>query len=242
MKLPMKLLRIVGLCLTAMFAISMFASAAASAAKKWEMCTSGSPAGTKYETGQCIKLLSTGTFGWKEVAGTEGAKTAGTLLLADTKTLAGESAVECFGTSAGYAAGNTSVTTSVSVKPENCRPVKVCENVEEVEARDLPWKSELFETEGKAEQKILANGKGEPGWKVKCKTIIGSISDICLTESAANSEVLEVANKITNGESLALLDFLKVHKAKCEAGGKESGRVTGSVGFLLDSGAGARVD
>jgi hypothetical protein len=242
MKLPMKLLRIVGLCLTAMFVVSMFASATASAAKTLEMCASGSPAGTKYETNQCANALSTGTFAWKEVAATEAVKTAGTLLLADTKTAAGESAVECFGTDEGYSAGRVTVTTVITVTPANCRQIKVCENVEAVSAVHLPWKSELFETEGKAEQKILADGGGEPGWKIKCKVpILGAITDECTTEEASKSEVLEATNRVTNSELLILLTFLGVHKAKCTQGGKESGRVSGSIAYLLVSGAASRI-
>jgi hypothetical protein len=241
MKLPMKLLRIVGLCLTAMFVVSMLASATASAVKL-EMCASGSPAGTKYETSGCAKALSTGTFAWEEIAKTEAAKTAGTLRLADSKTLAGESAVECFGTSEGYAAGKVSVTTVVNVTPSQCSPVKVCENVEAVSAVHLPWKSELFETEGKAEQKILADGGGEPGWSVTCKApILGSITDVCTTEEASKSEVLEAANRITKGELLVLLTFTKTHTAKCTQGGAESGKVSGSIGSLLISTVAIRV-
>src|ERR1700757_3848123 len=100
MKLPMKLLRIVGLCLTAMFVVSMFAPAGAAAAKPiWEECSSGSPAGTKYTTNQCGTASAAGTFAWQEPATTEKVVIKGSLLLKDTKTTLGESAVECSGES-----------------------------------------------------------------------------------------------------------------------------------------------
>ena len=225
----MRSIKIAGLCLVAMFAVSMAISAAASAAAPvWLQCREGA-SGTKYEDNNCTVLDSTGKWGWQELATTEKVLTFGTLTLKDNKTLAGVSEVICGGTDTGTVGpGKYDRIESVSVKTSQCKAVKVCENVEEVEARDLPWQTELFETEKTVRDKITeVSGSGEPGWKVKCKApILGSTTDECLTESGKEASTLvEGLNKNL------VIDFRfesKSGKAKCTQGGKESGEVIGT--------------
>jgi hypothetical protein len=234
----LKSIRIAGFCLVAMFAVSMFVSANAMA--NWEQCASGA-AGSKWETNQCTKVGGTNNFGWQEVTGTEEVKVKGTLKLLDTKTLAGVSEVECTGESKGAVGpGKFGRISSVSVEAKNCRAIKVCEKVEAIEARNLPWQLEAYNTEGKKLSKLTAAGSGEPGWKVTCKTILGTKSDECIAE-VNEPESLLLENRTTNGELLVLDTFQALRKAKCTEGGAKSGEVKGSVGVLKTSGAALRI-
>ncbi len=100
MKLPMKLLRTAGLCLVAMFAMSMVAAGTASAAEPvWEHCVTekASEAKSKYTEHQCETASGTGGWNWREVKGTEAVVSHGSLVLKDTGTLIGTVAVSCSG-------------------------------------------------------------------------------------------------------------------------------------------------
>jgi hypothetical protein len=247
MKLPMKLLRIVGLCLTAMFAVSMFASAAASAAPPaWEQCSEG-PATepiTKYSEHQCTKAEAPpkGRWQWNELASSENIKIKGSLLLKDTKTAAGVSEVECSGESLGsIGPGKSGRITEVKTSAAQCRQIKVCENVEGAEAVHTPWSTEVVEEGGKVFDKILSGTGGEPGWKVTCKVpILGSTADEC-TQKTTEPESVELINKATGSELLVLGTFAKKFKAKCTVGGAKSGEVVGSLAILKENGWALRV-
>ncbi len=92
-------------------------------------------------------------------------------------------AVSCVGTSGGeLKAAGVGVISTFSVT--RCEPAKVgeseiniCESVETVEARDMPWKMELYK-EG-SEDRAKIGGEGTPAWDFKCKTILGSHVDEC---------------------------------------------------------------
>jgi hypothetical protein len=243
------LIKIAGLCLVAMFAVSMVAAATASAAEaRWEQCSEG-PAEktpTKYTEHQCTvsRTNSEGKWQWNEIKNTEEVRIRGSLNLKDTKTLAGESAVECYGEAVGdVGPGQYGRIQSVPVEAKNCHAVKVCENVEEVKARNLPWQIEIYETENTVLGRLENAGNGEPGWEVKCKApILGSTTDECLAE-AGNPETLLFENKNTGGETplLVLATFEHARKAKCSLGGAKSGEVTGSLAILKANKWGLRV-
>jgi hypothetical protein len=243
-----KLVKIVGLCLASMLVVGMVLASSASAFK-WEQCGEGG-SNTKYEGHQCLNISSNSAenkWSWKEAPGTEKVKIKGTLFLADTKTLAGESEVECFGGEAEGVAGpgNLGKIEKVTIEGKTeCRPLKVCENVEKVEARNLPWQTEAYETEGKILEKLGPDGAGHPGWSVKCKTLLGSKTDECVEEEN-KPESLVLTNKVTprsgSVELLVLATFQHLRKAKCTEGGAESGRVEGSVGVLKVNGWALRV-
>jgi RHS repeat-associated protein len=235
-------LRLAGLCLVAVFAVGMAVSAGtASAAKQiWEQCSEGGSV-TKYTEHQCKAASGTGKSEWNEIAGTEEVRLKGTLRFKDTKVpVLGTAEVECNGESTGVVGpGKLGKITEVKITAEHCKGIKVCEEIKHFEGRDLPWQAELYETEGKQYDKLIGDGKGEPGWKVECKTSIGTQTDECLTESE-KPESLLLENKLTNGELLVLATFQHLRKAKCSQGGAESGEITGSIGISKTNGTGLR--
>ncbi len=251
----MKHLKIAGLCLAAMFVMSMAISSTASAAGVWEQCSEGGSA-TKYTEHQCLKAEGSGKWQWNEVKNTEPIRIlAMTLTLSDEKTLLGVSTVRC-----GHPAeleeavgsvgpgGKGRITVAHVKEPKKeCEAVKVCKagEVNKVAGVDLPWQTELFLTEGKLQTHIEGTGNGEPGWEVECNTIGGDKTDICKQE-AGKPETLTLENvksKNAAGEEslLVLATFLKKFKADCSEGGKESGVVSGQLAILKENGWGLRV-
>ncbi len=67
----MKSIRIAGLCLAAVFVMSMVAAGTASAAPHWLVCLNFGGTGTKYSENQCFKAESGGKYEWSELKGTE---------------------------------------------------------------------------------------------------------------------------------------------------------------------------
>ena len=246
MKLPMKLLRIVGLCLTAIFAVSMFASASASAAIHWEQCSEGTEekTPTKYTEHQCTTAATSnkGKWQWNEPKTTEAVVIKGSLKLVDKETIAGKSAVECYGESTGIIGpGKIGQTTTVKVEKKNCHKIELCEEVEAVEARNLPWSTELYESEaGKLLEKLVNGTGGEPGWKITCKVIIKGQVDECV-QVAGEEESLSLANVNSSGILLVSATFEKNFKAKCSSKGTRSGEVSGSLAVLKANEWGLRI-
>jgi hypothetical protein len=237
----MKSMRIVGFCLLSMFAMSM--ALAGTAQAKWEQCSEGpeSTTPTKYKNHLCEEAApsNAGRWQWNEVVGTEEARIKGSLRLADTKTLAGEAAVESIGD---IGPGQFARIQEVKTNAAQCRPVKICENVEEFTALNLPWQVEAYNTEGKHLSKLVGTVSGkEPGYKLKCSVpILGSITDECVQE-AGKPESIQLENVATGTELLVLATFQHLRKADCTQGGKESGAVTGSVAILKANGWGLRI-
>ncbi len=171
----MKSLKIAGLCLVALaaMAMAMATAATASAAPVWEQLE--------------------GTT-WKEVKGTEKVISAGTLKLTDTKggLTGGVVTVECSGTDEGTVGpGKYNRITKITVA-NPCRNVTGCVGTITAEARNLPWQTELFETEGKVRDSVVSEVAGKfPGWKVEC-----TLSDTCegntttaMTNNTSNNTV-----------------------------------------------------
>jgi hypothetical protein len=200
----MRFTRIAGLCLVAMFAVSLVASATASAVT-WEQ-----------EVG-----------GWKAVAGTEKVESNGTLELIDTATLAGEVAVICTGTDTG-SIGPNKYDRIESITTKSCTKVKLCEEgTITAKPVDLPWQTELFETQGKKRDKITeVPPNGQPGWTVRCKIAGLAKTDTCTTV-AGSEGTPEVTNK-TNG-SVQTTFNPTAGNASCTLGNATSGKVNGSI-------------
>jgi lysophospholipase L1-like esterase len=234
-------LQLIGLSLLAALAMSMALAATASATKQvWEQCSEGGSV-TKYTEHQCKAASGTGKWEWNEISGTEGVRLKGTLRLKDTKVpVLGTAEIECNGESAGVVGpGKLGKITEVKITATHCKAIKVCEEVKAFEARDLPWQAELYESEGKQHDKLIGDGKGEPGWKIECKTALGTQTDECLTETEKPESVL-LENKLTNGELLVLATFQHLRKAKCSQGGAEAGEVTGGLAISKTNGSGLR--
>jgi hypothetical protein len=220
----MKHLKTVGLCLIAMFAISIVTTATASAAPVWEECRENAGSGTKWETNQCSKASSSGKWEWRELTTTEKATSVATFTLKDTKTLAGTAQITCSLTDEGtIGPGSHGTITKINIEAKNCKAEKVCENVEEVEAKNLPWHTEMYETEDTVRDKLSASS-GQLGWKIKCKTALGSKTDECLTEEG---KTYSTSMESAPGGLVDAFFEEESGKAKCSEGGKESGEISG---------------
>ncbi len=200
----MKRLKLVGLCLLAMFAVSMV-SVGAAQASAWEECgtENASKEGTKYTTDQCSTASSSGSWTWQAAAEENTVRSKGSLILRDKKTTAGESEVEC------YVEGEGAFIEVEKVKVLSCRAIKLCEaKTVEVEAVDLPWKIEAFETEKKLSAALSEEGSsGKPGLKVKCKVAGVSVEDTC---KFTGTESLGLENKHIGSELLILATYDKL--------------------------------
>jgi hypothetical protein len=246
----MKHLKVAGLCLVSMLMMSMAVSAAtASAAPTWKGCLSGGST-TKYSNDGCVTAEAGGSWSWQEIKNTDKVTTTGfTITLTDRNTAVGRTTVICI-------AGGEEVGTvgpgefdrieaaKVNEAKTNCRGTGGCKEkgVESVTGVNLPWQTKLSEKEGKILDTIENSGKGEPGWKVECESLLGKETDECVSEGAEKLESALLENKLTNGVQLVLAKFETAHKAKCSKGGVESGEVAGLGAILLSTtGQGLRV-
>ncbi len=242
------LVKIAGLCLASVLLMGMALSTTASAAKPvWEQCFTEKEGATvtKYTEHQCVKATpATGVnWSWQEVKGTEKVISHGTLRLADTEaSILGETAVQCAGTDAGVVGpGKLDKTTEITTTGCEIVVAGGCESlIGNAVARDLPWQTELFETEKKQFDKITEDGKGQPGWETDCNTALGEVKDTCLSVPG-KEETTEMINEATGGSLLVRSVFLGTHRAKCSASGRESGVVKGSIAILAENGWGLRV-
>ena len=251
MKLPMKLLRTAGLCLVAMFAMSMVAAVSASAAPPvWEHCTEGTEKipPTKYTEHQCVAAAASfgGKWQWNEVKGTEAVVTHGSLVLKDTGTLVGTVAVSCSGTDEGSVGpGRFDRTTAIPTADISCSNVENCEKFEKAEARNLPWQTEITEEAGTARDKITngKTGKEAPGWAVTCTVDhIPGVEDRCTSSTGSTSIENKPTKNGTITELLVLSDFeTSSGTAECSEGTSTSGTVRGTIATLQANGWGLRI-
>jgi hypothetical protein len=228
-------IKFAGLCLVALAAMAMATAATASAAPVWEQCEKGA-AGTKWETNLCNKIGPPNEYAWQEVKSTEAVVTEGSLRLTDLKGgLEKEKVtVECFGKDEGTIGPGkfdriTAITASACHNIENCPEIlKV-----RAEAVNLPWQTELYETEpGKVRDQITSTISGKfPGWKVVCS----GVSDTC----EANTSTA-MTNKQAEGVVQATFET-KSGRATCTRGGAGQGEVIGSVITKATAGHAIRV-
>jgi hypothetical protein len=234
----MRFIRIAGLCLAAVFVVSIVAAGTASAAPHWLVCLpehSGTTT-TKWTTHQCETAGSPGGWEWSEPTHTEATRTAESLKL-EAKTIIGEVEVKCSGLDTGWIGPNgTDQTTTVTT--DKCEAGTNCEKIEKtIEARNLPWNSELKETEGLIHDTIRSGGNGEPGAEITCRVLGKTETNLCTSEV----ELVVLENKDTPGNVAALLvlaKFINPNKPKfnCTSTGKETCNISGSIAILLASG------
>jgi hypothetical protein len=218
-----------GLCLVAVAAMAMSMAATASAGV-WQQCTEGTEKvlPTKYTEHLCVTAAAgnAGKWQWNEVTGTEEVKIKGSLLLKDTKVpIFGESEVECYGEGTGdIGPGKYDRIKTITVL--NCRGIKVCKAVGvTAAARNLPWQTELYQTEGKTFDALIGTVSGkEAGWKIECEGPVGKSEDECLAEG---QEELAMTNKQSSGTVTST--FTQTRNAKCSLGGAGAGKVFGST-------------
>jgi hypothetical protein len=254
----MKSLKVAGLCLASMFVLGMALAGAAEAVPLWMVCLPWVSSPTKYSTNQCTTASGTGAWESRGLKSTE----------ADTVTIKGftmrltdlkagpfkeKATIKCNGASEGRglveSGGKGKITEAkVGNAKTNCErtegPCKTGE-VESVEGANLPWDTTIASgLGGTFETKIENSGAGEPGWKIKCNTALGSKTDECLSESASKAEQVELKSETTGGVLLVRGVFKKAHNAKCsEAGGAtETGEIEGSMAILLTSGNGLSIN
>ncbi len=83
----------------------------------------------------------------------------------------------------------TSVTNKAGSKVIECshpEGIRQCE-VYDVEARDLPWATELFESESHVRDRIMSGGEGPPEWHIFCGKG-GGFSNKCSFETSTRME------------------------------------------------------
>ncbi len=247
----MKPLKAIGLCLASMLVMGMALAGTASAAGPlWLVCLKGVGL-TKYENSKCLKASGepNSSEGWQSLGVASGqvitvAMRPLTITMKDTKfPIIGETGIQCYpkggrGEGAIEEGGKGKIRVLQYEKAkEDCRGLKGCEEIEEIIGRDLPWKVEVFETENRFLTKIKNSGSGEPGWRVKCHTIIGSLTDECESESEEKSEQVRLENKVVNEVLLVRAEFEKLGKQKCSQGGSEAGTIEGQFTISLGGGA-----
>jgi hypothetical protein len=241
-------LRSAGLGLATTLVVAAVLAGNASAAPSWLLCLEGkNEKNTKYENSSCDKAVPTGK--WESVGLPAGGKASieivnFTLGLTDREAgpLKEKSSVRCDrgGREAGVVTSpNTGEIREATVEGarEDCARVEgFCKTgeVEKVAGVDLPWKLELFETEKNSQTKISSGGSGEPGWEVKCNTMLGSRTDTCLTGSG-KPELWTLFNELSgSGIRYYLIIGRLLRRAlfKCSEGGAESGSVEGTSAIL----------
>jgi hypothetical protein len=245
----MKHLKVAGLCLVSMFVMSTALASNASAAPLWLLCLPFVNNPTRYDSNQCNKASGTGS--WESVSIESKSDTvrilAFSLKLADTGT---GTEVECPdpGTEGWGLIENTNKglikVAKVKEPKVNCKLLKAAalgclttNNLEEIEGVNLPWKTEIFETEFKKLTDIKNSGAGAPGWKVRC----GGITDTC-TEKVGEPEGIELSNEVTGGVLLVRGIFESKRKAHCSFTNTNTGTVAGLVAILLWNGNGLSIN
>jgi hypothetical protein len=211
----MQRIRIVGLALVAVFALSAVVSASASAAFKLEWGLGGVLAPSNMPT-----------------------TSHGTLKLTDSKTTIGSVTIECAGIDKGTVGSKgidevTSITNAEGKLPIKCTSTnKECETPT-AEPIGLPWKTQLVEREGKEEDQITS--AKEFGWKSECtvKKIVKA-ADECTTK-----ETHTVMENVAAGVN-SIFSPAVGGKAKCTQSKEETGSVEGTD--VNEGGEGAKLE
>ncbi len=234
----MKYLKIAfGLALVASL-MSVVASPAM-AVPRWVHCVKVEKG--KWLDNNCTKA-GEGTWETKELVGTSETTSSGELEMEDSKATGGAVDVKCPGTHLGWVANLANGTagedgvSSIHVVVASCTFIKkgACETIESLEARNLPWGTRLVESGSEVRDELISgSSSGAPGWAVKCKTILGSVTDTC-TRSGTTQNVR--ANRAT-GETEFIFDATSSKiPAECTQGGAGAGFVRGTIIQKLRSG------
>jgi len=207
----MKRIKMLGLMVVAVFALSAVAASTASALQ-W--LDNGLPITVP------ILVLSTGT-----------------LLLADLASLGGGTSLTCEGDNHGTV-GPGALDLTISITPLNCSFEKAggCKagTIPTVRAVNLPWHTLLLTVAGVTRDMILPDGNGHPGWLVLCENILGGEShDVCTS--------LTGDPKITNNATDVTETFEASETASCTQGNATSGMVIGNVLIFAENRATLRI-
>jgi hypothetical protein len=216
----MRYAKLFGLALVAVFALGAVMSGSASA-QVWEECSEHASV-LEFQDELCSVPGPPNNFGWTPITVAKLVDSLGELLLEDTSTLLGASAVKCHGIDHGTVGPGDKDLISL-IDAVECVPEKVCEAPVTAKAINLPWNTLLETVEGKIRDKITAEVAGKMiGWEVTCKTAFGTMTDKC--EAASNTTGMD--NNVSAGDVTALFDS-KSTSAKCSLGNATSGKVTG---------------
>ena len=224
----MSRVKIAGLALASMLVMGMALAGNATAGPLWLVCLNRGTEKGKFEESNC--LTEGGTKSWEsEPLHTKDKvrSVAFTLYMVDTKTALVISGMKCAKGGEGEGSvgpeGEGEVTSSKIEEPgKNCIGVGGCEQPELVEGIHLPWRTKLAEGSSEMARSTIEGTGGGAGWKIECKTALGSKTDECESEEGKPEEVLFL-NEQTNGVLLVLSRFVGARKGKCTEGGKESG-------------------
>lgn len=225
--------------LTVVAMLVTIAPSAMAVGPRWGQCTKSAEG--RYENESCTKEKAKGGFEWTELTATEEVTSSGELELEDTKATGGAVAVKCSENDTGWvgAAGEDGVSTITTIK---CTFVKegLCRKIVSVEPRNLPWGTRLIESEGETRDELI-NGSsgGAPGWKITCENVLGGKTEDTCERSGTTQGV--VSNSKTGQVEILFDKKTEAEKANCSVGGKESGRVSGTITIKSKNGAGLRV-
>jgi len=239
-------IKIAGLCLASMLVMGMALAGSANAAPLlWLVCLEGTGL-TKYTGSSCATLAGRPNSepGWQSLGLLPGQSDtvrilSFTITLTDTKATGGESKIRCLEhvTSWGLIENSgkgKQFTAEVANPKANCAVIKGgCKagEVESVKGAHLPWTTEVVEEGGKGLIQIVSGTGGEPGWTVRCNTLLGKQEDTCEGLEHAFAE-----NQVTEGVLLVLAEFANLKKGKCSQSKAVSGEVEGKFAILLAGG------
>jgi hypothetical protein len=251
----MKHLKIAGLCLVSMLMMGMTLAGNASAALLWLLCLPKT--GGLFTGPACSKAQDVGNGSWEsESIGnrTDLAVLRGfTIKLQDTGATGGSSAIQCSGPgvvalSTGESGGKGKITKAEveKSKTECSRLEGGCKagEVESVKGANLPWSTEIFETEKKLLTAIASSAatEKEPGWTISCNSLLGVQTDTCTSPSRNSLEYALLENRTSFSstgveELLVYGDFENRSNGHCTQSGSNTGHVTGAFAILLSSNA-----
>jgi hypothetical protein len=236
----MKYVKIAGSCLVALLLMSMAMAATASAGPVWGGCAKGA-AGTKYTNEECDTSSSSGEWGWAELKNTEKSTDTersaivGSLRLKLTKVpVVGTVVILCSVEGTGFTGpGKFSKTEKFAF---TCSPGENCEKIEgKVEALDLPWEEEAFETE-KSVLIAATHAKSEtegPGVKASCSVL--GVKDTVECHAEKGRTVLSTEIKFSGifvSRFLELENWVETRDVYSSNLGPSTGFVSGSTGVL----------
>jgi len=107
-----------------------------------------------------------------------------------------------------------------------------CRAVVGDQAINLPWKTELYESEGVVRDRVVSGGNGTPSWEFVCETSLGNTHDTCYFGSPGLENYLE-------GTVAAIFNERFTSGMGCTASGEYKGLWQGSLVISPPEGVGA---
>ena len=201
-------------------------------------CTEGGSDAGKFETTQLVEATKGSTLEANVIEGTYSKVTSSIPVTSTLQDLVLEdkedSGVSPLGVVCYYDIEGTVGTggkgTITSVAGLTCTGVGNCGTVNEVQANNLPWNTELYEAEGHIRDRIVSSGKGTPEYRFVCEVKGVKTTDEC---------GLNVAPELVNRLEGNVLDVFSesLTKTKCTHNTKEAGVWHGEVNFVPEKGA-----